>query len=143
MKLARAAPNCGSCWRRRVLSAPSATCAVSSRACTGWSATSWTPAHFFVALGSWEQGQMTLPYCVDHYRLVEGGGPIPLEGSLTGHVFREGSPVVVRNAEDWRRYPWIERGEGDDVLSALAVPRRIGASTIGVICAQSLRPYAY
>jgi|GEM_PF-1092647 len=98
---------------------------------------------FFVALGSWEQGQMTLPYCVDHYRLVEGGGPIPLEGSLTGHVFREGSPVVVRNAEDWRRYPWIERGEGDDVLSALAVPMRIGARTIGVICAQSLRPYAY
>ena len=98
---------------------------------------------FFVALGSWEQGQMTLPYCVDHYRLIEGGGPIPLEGSLSGHVFREGSPIVVRTAEDWRRYPWIERGDGDDVISALAVPMRIGSRTIGVICAQSLRPYAY
>lgn len=99
---------------------------------------------FFVALGSWEQGKMTLPYCVDNYKLVDGGGTIPLEGSLSGHVFREGTPIVVRSAEDWRRYPWIERGDGaDSPVSALTVPMRIGARTIGVICAQSSRPHAY
>jgi diguanylate cyclase (GGDEF)-like protein len=99
---------------------------------------------FYVALGSWEQGEMTLPYCVDHYKLVEGGASIPLEGSLSGHVFREGTPIIVRTAEDWRRYPWIERGDGSDSpVSALAVPMRIGARTIGVICAQSSRAHAY
>lgn len=101
---------------------------------------------FYVALGSWEQGQMTLPYCVDHYKLVDPGGPIPLEGSLSGHVFREGTPIIIRTAEDWRRYPWVERGEdgeNDSPVSALAVPMRIGARTIGVICAQSPRPHAY
>jgi diguanylate cyclase (GGDEF)-like protein len=99
---------------------------------------------FYVALGSWEQGVMTLPYCIDHYKLVDPGGPIPLEGSLSGHVFREGAAIIVRTAEDWRRYPWIERGdETDSPVSALAVPMRIGARTIGVICAQSTRPHAY
>jgi diguanylate cyclase (GGDEF)-like protein len=99
---------------------------------------------FYVALGSWEQGQMTLPYCVDHYKLVEAAGSIPLEGSLSGHVFREGTPIIIRTAEDWRRYPWIERGDGtDSPVSALAVPMRIGARTIGVICAQSGRAHAY
>ncbi|HXW50784.1 MAG TPA: diguanylate cyclase [Candidatus Acidoferrales bacterium] len=99
---------------------------------------------FYVALGSWEQGEMTLPYCVDHYKLVEGGVSIPLEGSLSGHVFREGAAIIVRTAEDWRRYPWIERGDGSDSpVSALAVPMRIGARTIGVICAQSSRAHAY
>ncbi|MBC5806792.1 MAG: hypothetical protein DLM53_05565 [Candidatus Eremiobacter antarcticus] len=98
---------------------------------------------FFVALGTWEQGQMTLPYCVDRYRMVEDGDPIPLEGSLTGYVFREGQPVIVRTGEDFRRYPSIQRGDGDDVLSALAVPMRTGSRTIGVICAQSTRTHAY
>jgi len=99
---------------------------------------------FYVALGSWEQRVMTLPYCVDHYKLVDPGGPIPLEGSLSGHVFREGTPIIVRTAEDWRRYPWIERGDDNDSpISALAVPMRIGARTIGVICAQSSRSHAY
>ncbi len=99
---------------------------------------------FYVALGAWEQGEMTLPYCVDHYKLVEGGGSIPLEGSLSGHVFREGTPIIVRTAEDWRRYPWIERGDStDSPVSALAVPMRIGARTIGVICSQSSRAHAY
>ncbi len=99
---------------------------------------------FYVALGSWEQGVMTLPYCIDHYKLVDPGGPVPLEGSLSGYVFREGSPIIVRTAEDWRRYPFVERGdETDSPVSALAVPMRIGARTIGVICAQSTRPHAY
>ena len=99
---------------------------------------------FYVALGSWDQGLMTLPYCIDHYKLVDMGDPIPLEGSLSGHVFREGSPIIVRTAEDWRRYPWVERGEeSNSAVSALAVPMRIGARTIGVICAQSTRPHAY
>ncbi|HXN08278.1 MAG TPA: diguanylate cyclase, partial [Candidatus Acidoferrales bacterium] len=99
---------------------------------------------FYVALGSWEQGLMTLPYCIDHYKLVDMSDPIPLEGSLSGHVFREGSPIIVRTSEDWRRYPWVERGvETNSPVSALAVPMRIGARTIGVICAQSTRPHAY
>ena len=99
---------------------------------------------FYVALGSWDQGLMTLPYCIDHYKLVDPGGPVPLEGSLSGHVFREGSPLIIRTQEDWRRYPWVERGdETDSPISALAVPMRIGARTIGVICAQSTRPHAY
>jgi diguanylate cyclase (GGDEF)-like protein len=99
---------------------------------------------FYVALGSWEQGQMTLPYCVDHYKLIDAAGSIPLEGSLSGHVFREGAAIIIRTAEDWRRYPWIERGDGtDSPVSALAVPMRIGARTIGVICAQSSRAHAY
>ncbi|HEV2038085.1 MAG TPA: GAF domain-containing protein, partial [Candidatus Eremiobacteraceae bacterium] len=99
---------------------------------------------FYVALGSWDQGLMTLPYCIDHYKLVDLGGPVPLEGSLSGHVFREGTPIIIRTAEDWRRYPWVERGDAtDSPISALAVPMRIGARTIGVICAQSTRPHAY
>jgi diguanylate cyclase (GGDEF)-like protein len=99
---------------------------------------------FYVALGSWETGQMTITYCVDHYKLVDYPGAIPLEGSLSGHVFREGTPIIIRTAEDWRRYPWIERGDDNDPpVSALAVPMRIGARTIGVICAQSARAHAY
>jgi diguanylate cyclase (GGDEF)-like protein len=99
---------------------------------------------FYVALGSWEQGVMTAPYCVDHYKLIETPGPIPLEGSLSGHVFREGRPIIIRDEADWQRYPWIERGDDNNPpLSALVVPMRVGARTIGVIAAQSARANAY
>ncbi|MBC5828127.1 MAG: diguanylate cyclase [Candidatus Eremiobacteraeota bacterium] len=98
---------------------------------------------FWIALGSWEQGSMSIPYCVDHYRLVGIEEAFPLEGSLSGHVFREGAPLLIRTAEEWQYYPSITKGDGDDVVSALVVPMRVGSRTIGAISVQSMRPKAY
>jgi diguanylate cyclase (GGDEF)-like protein len=100
---------------------------------------------FWVALGSWEQGLMTIPYCVDHYRVLDVVEPMPLQGSLCGQVFREGVPLLMRTPEDWKPYPNIMHGDAnsDDVVSALVVPMSIGARTIGVISVQSSRPHAY
>jgi diguanylate cyclase (GGDEF)-like protein len=100
---------------------------------------------FWVALGSWEQGLMTIPYCVDHYRVLDVVEPMPLQGSLCGQVFREGVPLLMRTPEDWKPYPNITHGDTttDDVVSALVVPMSIGARTIGVISVQSSRPHAY
>jgi diguanylate cyclase (GGDEF)-like protein len=100
---------------------------------------------FWVALGSWEQGLMTIPYCVDHYRVIDVVEPMPLQGSICGQVFREGVPLLMRTPEDWKPYPVILHGDAssDDVVSALVVPMSIGARTIGVISVQSSRPHAY
>jgi len=100
---------------------------------------------FWVALGSWEQGVMTIPYCVDHYRVIDVVEPLPLQGSICGQVFREGVPLLMRTPEDWKPYPVILYGDAsnDDVVSALVVPMSIGARTIGVISVQSSRPHAY
>ena len=101
---------------------------------------------FWVALGSWEQGAMSIPYCVDHYRVIDIVEPLPLQGSICGQVFREGVPLLMRTPEDWKPYPAIlhsETGTTDDIVSALVVPMSIGARTIGVISVQSSRPHAY
>jgi diguanylate cyclase (GGDEF)-like protein len=100
---------------------------------------------FWVALGSWEQGLMTIPYCVDHYRVLDVVDPMPLQGSLCGQVFREGVPLLMRTPEDWKPYPVIMHGDAnsEDVVSALVVPMSIGARTIGVISVQSSRQHAY
>ena len=100
---------------------------------------------FWVALGSWEQGAMAIPYCVDHYRVIDVIEPLPLQGSICGQVFREGVPLLMRTPEDWKPYPVVLHGDAsqDDVVSALVVPMSIGARTIGVISVQSSRPHAY
>ena len=98
---------------------------------------------FFVALGSWEDGQMTIPFGMDGDQRMPLGGPLPIEASLTGHVFREGRPLIIRKLADFDAYPSVVRGEGEDTQSALVVPMRVEDRTIGVISVQSLRPYAY
>lgn len=97
---------------------------------------------FWVALGSWELGRMTIAYCVDHYQLLDVEEPLPLQGSLCGQVFREGVPLIFRTPEDWKPYSIVTQG-ADDVVSALVVPLRIGARSIGVMSVQSQRPHAY
>ncbi len=98
---------------------------------------------FWIALGSWEQGRMSIPYCVDNYRLVEIQEAFPFEGSLSGYVFCEGAPLLIRTPQEWQDYPAMIRGDADDVVSALVVPMRIGSRSIGVISVQSKRPNAY
>lgn len=98
---------------------------------------------FFVALGSWEDGQMTIPFGMDGEERMPIGGPLPIEASLTGHVFREGRPLIIRTLADFDAYPSVVRGEGEDTQSALVVPMRVENRTIGVISVQSLRPNAY
>ncbi|MDQ2818196.1 MAG: diguanylate cyclase [Candidatus Eremiobacteraeota bacterium] len=98
---------------------------------------------FWIALGSSERGRMTIAYCVDHYRLIEVEEAIPLQGSLSGHVFRDGAPLLVQSAQEWEFYPSIVRGDEDDVVSALVVPMRVGPRTIGAISVQSPRARAY
>jgi diguanylate cyclase (GGDEF)-like protein len=99
---------------------------------------------FWVALGSWDQGTMTIPYCVENYRLVEIKEAFPVDGSLSGYVFKEGQPIVIRTAEEWSFYPRIvQTSDSLPVVSALAVPMRIGARPIGTISVQSVRPDAY
>jgi len=98
---------------------------------------------FFVALGSWETGQMTIPFGMDGDDRMPVGGSLPIEASLTGHVFREGRPLIIRTLGDFDGYPSVIRGEGEDTQSALVVPMRVESRTIGVISVQSLRPNAY
>ena len=98
---------------------------------------------FFVALGSWEDGQMTIPFAMDDNRRVHLGGKLPIEGSLTGHVFREGKPLIIRTLAEFDAYASIIRGEGEETQSALVVPMRIEERTIGVISVQALVPNAY
>ena len=98
---------------------------------------------FFVALGSWEDGHMTIPFGMDGDERMPVGGPLPIEGSLTGHVFREGRSLIIRTLADFDAYPSIIRGEGEETQSALVVPMRVEDRTIGVISVQSLRPHAY
>jgi diguanylate cyclase (GGDEF)-like protein len=98
---------------------------------------------FWVALGSWEFGRMTIAYCVDHYQLLNVEEPLPLQGTLCGQVFREGVALIMRTPEDWKPYPIVTHGSSDDVVAALVVPMRIGARTIGVMSVQSERPHAY
>ncbi|HEY7992829.1 MAG TPA: diguanylate cyclase [Candidatus Eremiobacteraceae bacterium] len=98
---------------------------------------------FFVALGSWETGQMTIPFGMDGDDRMAAGGSLPIEASLTGHVFREGRPIIVKTLADFDAYPSVIRGEGADTQSALVVPMRVENRTIGVISVQSLRPGAY
>lgn len=98
---------------------------------------------FFVALGSWDDGQMTIPFAMDDSKRVHLGGRLPIEGSLTGHVFREGKPLIIRTLADFDEYSSIVRGEGEETQSALVVPMRIEDRTIGVISVQSLLPGAY
>lgn len=98
---------------------------------------------FFVALGSWDDGQMTIPFAIDDNKRVHLGGLLPIEGSLTGHVFREGKAVIIRNLSDFDAYPGFVRGEGEETQSALVVPMRIETRTIGVISVQTIVPNAY
>jgi diguanylate cyclase (GGDEF)-like protein len=98
---------------------------------------------FFVALGSWDDGQMTIPFAIDDNKRVHLGGRLPIEGSLTGHVFREGKPLIIRNLADFDAYPGFVRGEGEETKSALVVPMRIETRTIGVISVQTVAPDSY
>jgi GAF domain-containing protein len=98
---------------------------------------------FYVALGSWDDGQMTIPFAMDDGARVHLGGKLPIEGSLTGHVFREGIPLIMRTLSDFDAYSSIVRGEGEETQSALIVPMRIEDRTIGVISVQSVSPNAY
>jgi diguanylate cyclase (GGDEF)-like protein len=98
---------------------------------------------FFVALGSWDDGHMTIPFAVDDGKRVHLGGSLPIEGSLSGHVFREGVPLIIRTLADFDAYPNIIRGEGEETQSALVVPMRIEDRTIGVISVQTLVPNSY
>lgn len=98
---------------------------------------------FFVCLVAPDQRSLLVPYCVDHYRLIEVANPLPLDKSLAGYVFRHGEPVMLASEQDWERYPNIAYGEGEDVVSALCVPMRIGMRTIGTISVQSARTNAY
>ena len=98
---------------------------------------------FFVALGSWHDGHMTIPFAMDDGKRVSFGGPVPVEGSLTGHVFREGTPLIIRTLADFDAYPGIVRGEGEETQSAVVVPMRIEDRTIGVISVQTVVPNSY
>jgi diguanylate cyclase (GGDEF)-like protein len=98
---------------------------------------------FFIALGSWDDGQMTIPFAMDDGKRVHLGGKLPIEGSLTGHVFREGKPLIIRTLAEFDAYASIVRGEGEETQSALVVPMRIEDRTIGVISVQSLAPNSY
>jgi diguanylate cyclase (GGDEF)-like protein len=98
---------------------------------------------FFVALGEWVSGCMTIPYAVNEGVVERNIGPLPINRSLCGYVFREGKPLLITRPEDFEQYPNVTLGDGDDVASALVVPMRIGARTIGVISVQSTTPGAY
>ena len=106
--------------------------------------TSVVPADgFYVALGAWAHGYMTIPYAVNEGQVERHLGPLPIRGSLCGHVFREGRPLVINRPEDFDAYPNVTVGEGSDVASALIVPMRVGSRTIGVISVQCVTPDSY
>jgi diguanylate cyclase (GGDEF)-like protein len=98
---------------------------------------------FVVALGSWSDGHMTIPFAVGEGERLRLGGPFPIEATLTGYVFREGTPLIIRTLADFDDYPKILRGEGEQTQSALVVPMRIEDRTIGVISVQSMQPLSY
>jgi diguanylate cyclase (GGDEF)-like protein len=97
---------------------------------------------FWIALGSWERSQSRIAYCIRRHRLVTLDRPIPLEGSVSGHVFRECAKVQIRNARDWAQFP-VTESDRDGVRSALIVPMKIGARAIGAISVQSSQFNAY
>lgn len=98
---------------------------------------------FWIALGSWERMQMRVPYCISRHQLVDISEPLPLNGSVSGQVFREGTPIIIRSPKEWEAFPIVEQGVRDGVKSALVVPMRIGARTIGAISVQSSQYNAY
>jgi diguanylate cyclase (GGDEF)-like protein len=98
---------------------------------------------FWIAIGSWERMHMRIPYCISRHQLVEIAEPLPLNGSLSGQVFREGIPIIIRSPKELAAFPSVEQGCRDGVKSALVVPMRIGARTIGAISVQSSQFNAY
>ncbi|HXW77350.1 MAG TPA: GAF domain-containing protein, partial [Candidatus Eremiobacteraceae bacterium] len=98
---------------------------------------------FFVALGEWSSGCMHVPYSASEGKVERNIGPLPINRSLSGYVFRDGKPLLIRRPEDFEPYPNVLLGEGGDPASALVVPMRIGRRTIGVISVQSMSPGAY
>ena len=99
---------------------------------------------FFVGLGTWNDGgSIGLRYCVHHHRKLDAVEPLPLKGTVAGHVFREGMPLILRSKLDFRSYTVIEQGTRDEIQSGIVMPLQNGHRVIGVICAQSSKPNAY
>lgn len=99
---------------------------------------------FFVALGSWNNGgKMLMQYCVHHHRRMDAIEPLAINGSVSGHVFREGMPLILRSQLEFRNYAVVEQGARDQVQSGIVMPLQNGHRVIGVISAQSSKPNAY
>jgi len=99
---------------------------------------------FFIGLGSWSDGgKIVLPYCVHHHEQLSIAAPLPIKGTASGHVFREGMPIIFRCAFDFRAYPTIEQGSRAQIKSGIVMPLQNGHRVIGVLSAQSSRPNAY
>jgi GAF domain-containing protein len=98
---------------------------------------------FFVGLGSWSGGEITIPYSVHRHRRVEIEKPLPIKGTLSGHVFREGMPIIARSPADFRAYAVAEQGAREGINSGIVMPLQNGHRTIGVVAAQSSKLNAY
>jgi GAF domain-containing protein len=99
---------------------------------------------FFVGLGTWSNGgRILLQYCVHHHRRIEQLLDVPVKGTVSGHVFREGMPLILRSPLDFRPYATIEQGSLDQIQSGIVMPLQNGHRVIGIVAAQSSKPNAY
>lgn len=97
---------------------------------------------FCVALPA-ERGDMTMRFELLHGKRVRNAHPFPKEGSLWGHVFDMGEPLLMRNAVDFQRFRFTTDPLRPAAGSGLAVPMRLAGRAIGVLSVQSERDDAY
>ena len=99
----------------------------------------------FIALTQ-PDGQTTIEYFHDH-GTFKRAHIVLRDGSRSVEVIRSGRVIWGNRPADWvdtQRFPINEdQPETDDTMSAIFVPLKVGASTIGVLSVQSTVPDSY
>jgi diguanylate cyclase (GGDEF)-like protein len=100
---------------------------------------------FFIALDAENRTQLNVPFYAEQRKRIIIPDPCPIEGAVTGNVFRSGQPVLVRNLDEFSRLQTITIGDEENAPSASAIyaPLRIGERTLGVMSVQNTEPNCY
>ncbi|HEX5809387.1 MAG TPA: GAF domain-containing protein [Anaerolineales bacterium] len=80
--------------------------------------------------------------------IVEAGQRLTIDsiagsGGLTGAVISEGKSLILRSSQEISQPEVTHFGADKQVQSAVAVPLRVGSQVIGMISAQSYKPFSY
>jgi len=81
-------------------------------------------------------------YTVEAGNRLEPQG-VPVSKGLTGTVINEGKSIILRNDEEIGQREVFHFGSPRHVQSVVSVPLRMSDQVIGMISAQSYKPYAY
>ncbi len=68
---------------------------------------------------------------------------VPSDRGLAGFIINSGNSLILKNTAEIEQREAIHFGSPKHVQAAIAVPLRVGDQVIGMISAQSYKPYAY